>query len=131
MACFQTLIACDTLTVDQREITIEAAPQLANRGRRRVSHRSVELAIASDSEPGNTSTFRVAILTDIYSDIEKRDRNWAFAVTVSRPVMRKREDSMEGINGCALARTAVHTGVQELALHERKRGTAGSRYDGF
>jgi hypothetical protein len=35
-----------------REVTIEAAPQLANRVRRWVSHRSVELGIASDSEPG-------------------------------------------------------------------------------
>jgi hypothetical protein len=49
---FQTLIACDTLTVDRREVTIEAGLQLANRRRRRVSHRSVELGMASDSEPG-------------------------------------------------------------------------------
>src|SRR5215471_11295072 len=42
---FQTLFACDTLTVDRREVTIEAGPQLANRGRRRISHRSVELGI--------------------------------------------------------------------------------------
>ena len=49
---FQTLIARDTLAFDQREVTIEAGPQLANRGRRRVSHRSVDLGIASGSEPG-------------------------------------------------------------------------------
>ena len=49
---FQTLIACDTLTVDRREVTIEAGPQLGNRWRRRVSHWSVELGIASGSEPG-------------------------------------------------------------------------------
>jgi hypothetical protein len=49
---FQTLIACDILTVDRREVTIEAGPQLANRRRWRVSHRSAELGIASDSEPG-------------------------------------------------------------------------------
>jgi hypothetical protein len=49
---FQTLIACDTLAFDRREVTIEAAPQLASRERRRVSHRSLELGIASGSEPG-------------------------------------------------------------------------------
>jgi hypothetical protein len=38
--------------VDRREVTIEAGPQLTNRGRRRVSYRAVELAIASGSEPG-------------------------------------------------------------------------------
>ena len=38
--------------VDRREVTIEAGPQLANRTRRRVSHRSVELGISSGSEPG-------------------------------------------------------------------------------
>jgi len=48
---FQTLIACDTLMVDRREVTIETGPQLANRGRRRVSHRSEELGIARGSEP--------------------------------------------------------------------------------
>jgi hypothetical protein len=33
---FQTRIACDSFTVDRREVTIEAGPQLANRVRRRV-----------------------------------------------------------------------------------------------
>jgi hypothetical protein len=57
---FQTLIACDTLAFDRREVTIEARPQLANRGRRRLSHRSVELAIAGDSESGTRSPSRAA-----------------------------------------------------------------------
>jgi hypothetical protein len=38
--------------VDQREVTIEAGLRLANSGRRRFSHRSVEFGIASGSEPG-------------------------------------------------------------------------------
>jgi len=46
------LIACDSLTVDRREVTIEAGPQLGNRGRRRVSRCSAELGISSGSEPG-------------------------------------------------------------------------------
>ena len=49
---FQILIACDSLTVDRREVTIEAGPQLGNRGRRRVSRCSAELGISSGSEPG-------------------------------------------------------------------------------
>jgi hypothetical protein len=49
---FQTLIACDTLAFDRWEVTIEAAPQLANRGRRRVSYPSAELGIVNGSEPG-------------------------------------------------------------------------------
>ena len=43
---FQTLIACDTLAFDRRESQIEAAPQLGNKGRRPVSHHSVELGVA-------------------------------------------------------------------------------------
>src|SRR5262249_27203912 len=42
---FQTLIACDTLAFDRREVTIEAALQLANRWRRRLSHRSIDLLL--------------------------------------------------------------------------------------
>jgi hypothetical protein len=49
---FKTLMACNTLAVDRREVTIEAGLWLANKGHRRVSDRSVELGIASGSEPG-------------------------------------------------------------------------------
>ena len=35
-----------------KEVTVEAATQHANRVRRRVSHGSVELGIASSPEPG-------------------------------------------------------------------------------
>ena len=50
---FQTLIACVILSmIDRRGVTIEAGLRLANRGRRRVSHRSEELGISSGSEPG-------------------------------------------------------------------------------